>query len=160
MELPVHEIKLDPERFQSRDPDSRSDYRVDLSDVSRFCKDSAGFVSVWRDCKGGLIWMVDGHQRLDLAKRTGTAFVTVQFLNYETAEEALVAGALLNVAQWVNYPTRRLWAICNRLSRIDDALQCGCIPSDSPIWERVLNHIPELSETVYAHSRLKRQRCQ
>ena len=147
----LSEIRLDPEQFQSFDQNRRDVYRIDLSDVTTFGHDFAGVVSVWRDPSDRALYMVDGHQRYDLATRSGTQYLSGQVLDYETSSEAFLAGAIINIAQWVRYPTRRLWAICSRLERIQEVLDRSDILADSRIWGKLLNSIPELAETVYAH---------
>lgn len=156
----LSEIRLHPERFQSFDQNRRDAYRSDLSDVMTFDHDSAGVVSVWRDPSDHALYMVDGHQRYDLATRSGTQYLSGQVLDYESSSEAFLAGAIINIAQWVRYPTRRLWAICSRLERIQEVLDRGDILEDSRIWGKLLNSIPELAESVYAHcpsARMNRQ---
>jgi hypothetical protein len=147
-EIEAGGICLDPERFQSRDASIKDAFESDLSDVSGYNVDFAGVLSVWLDPGDGAVYLVDGHRRLELAQRTATKLVFVQFLNYDSASEVLVAGALINVAKWINYPTRRLHAICCRLRRIEAVLTGGEIPRSSRIWQQVWDTIPELAEVV------------
>jgi hypothetical protein len=147
-EIEAGGIRLDPERFQTRDASIKDGFELDLSDVSVYNVDFAGVLSVWLDPSDGAVYLADGHRRLELARRTATKHVFVQFLNYESASEVAVAGALINVAKWINYPTRRLREICCRLRRIEAVLTGGGISRSSRIWQQVLDTIPELAEVV------------
>ena len=99
-ELDVNSIQIDRERFQSRDAFLTDGSDSDLSDVSVFNIDFAGMIIVWRDPSNGQVYLVDGHNRLDLARRTGTTHILAQFLSQSTAAQAFSKGGLINIARW------------------------------------------------------------
>ena len=76
-----------------------------LSDVKNYDPDLAGVMLVWRDVEGelgpaGRIYAVDGHNRLELAQRSGwQGGMNVMFINdAPTAAAARMKGALSNIA--------------------------------------------------------------
>lgn len=61
-----------------------------------------GVISVWRDTKGelgtaGQVYLLNGHNRFDLAIRSGFPVVNVQYIDAPTAAEARLVGALQNI---------------------------------------------------------------
>lgn len=94
-------IQTDLDRFQSRSSLLPDGSDGDLSDVTVFNAEFAGLISVLRDPADGRVYLVDGHRRLDLARRTGRSRVWVQYLSCSTAGEALGKGILINIAQWI-----------------------------------------------------------
>jgi hypothetical protein len=75
--FPVSDILSDPERFQSRAAYPRDARDTDFSDLTVFNDLFANVLSVWRDPRSREVYVVDGHRRLELARRTGTATVLV-----------------------------------------------------------------------------------
>ena len=75
-----------------------------LGDVQGYDPELAGTMLVWRDAEGelgkpGEIYAVDGHNRLDLANRTGwRGGINVQFIDAPDAATARMKGALSNIA--------------------------------------------------------------
>jgi hypothetical protein len=62
----------------------------------------AGVVTVWRDKLGelgpvGQVYIANGHNRYDLALRSGAQFMNVLFVDAPTAADARVVGALQNI---------------------------------------------------------------
>ena len=62
----------------------------------------ASVVAVWRDKLGelgpvGQVYIINGHNRYDLALRSGAQFMNVQFIDTPTAAEARVVAALQNI---------------------------------------------------------------
>lgn len=98
--MPVSEINVDPARFQfKRGTDSETGTGSELKGLSKFDEQLAGVVSVWRDPSDGKVYAVNGHHRLELAKRTDHPSINVQELPAKTAEEAAAQGALANIAE-------------------------------------------------------------
>ena len=61
-----------------------------------------GVISVWRDTQGelgapGQVYVVNGHNRLELANRSGFPVINVQFIDAPTAADARMTGALQNI---------------------------------------------------------------
>lgn len=96
----VADIGVDPARFQFKgNVDPESGAGAELRAVQKFNPTLAGVISVWRDPSTGKHWVVNGHHRLDLAKRTGQGSVNVQVLDAKTAGEARAIGAMVNIAE-------------------------------------------------------------
>lgn len=100
-EMPVSEIQVDPKRFQFKQKAiGKSGTTEELKDVEEFDPEKAGVVSVWEDPKDGKTYVVNGHHRLDLAKRAGyEGNLLVQKLKAKDASEARLKGALINIAE-------------------------------------------------------------
>jgi hypothetical protein len=61
-----------------------------------------GVISVWKDTQGelgapGQVYVVNGHNRLELANRSGFPVINVQYIDAPTAAEARMTGALQNI---------------------------------------------------------------
>ena len=56
-------------------------------------------MQVWNDPKDGNSYVVNGHNRADLAKKLGVEKVTVRFIKANTPKEARAVGALTNIAE-------------------------------------------------------------
>jgi hypothetical protein len=61
-----------------------------------------GVISVWRDTQGelgapGQVYVVNGHNRLELANRSGFPVINVQYIDAPTAADARMTGALQNI---------------------------------------------------------------
>jgi hypothetical protein len=105
-EVPAMEVRADPNRFQFKTgKDEKSGAGRALSDVETYNPDLAGIISVWKDPADGNTYVVNGHHRLELAKRTGHPSVLVRYLRAESAEEARAKGAIQNIAEGSGSPT-------------------------------------------------------
>lgn len=93
------EIEVDPERFQYKIGSSATGEVGSLSGVQRWDPNLAGVVSVWQDPEDGKTYVVNGHNRLALAKRLGAEEVTVRHLKAGSAQEARAIGAMQNIAE-------------------------------------------------------------
>jgi hypothetical protein len=61
-----------------------------------------GVISVWKDTQGelgtpGQVYVVNGHNRLELANRSGFPVINVQYIDAPTAADARMTGALQNI---------------------------------------------------------------
>lgn len=65
----------------------------------KFNAQLAGVISVWRDPADGHDYVVDGHHRLELARRLGVSVLNVQYLHAPDATTARAQGAFINMAQ-------------------------------------------------------------
>ena len=104
--LPVEEIDVAPQYFQVKRSgrDAKAGVSGSLAGSGQFEPILSGVVSVWRDRQGqigpaGKVYIVDGHNRLDLAKRSGTEAIDVRFIEVDTPAEARQIAAMQNVAQ-------------------------------------------------------------
>ena len=93
------DIEADPARFQFKlGTDRVTGVGEELKSVT-WNPELAGVIAVWRDPADGKDYVVNGHHRLDLAKRSGAKEIAVRYLTAATAEEARAKGALINIAE-------------------------------------------------------------
>jgi hypothetical protein len=99
-------IAVDPQRFQFKEAGrlTKSGASGSLAESSDFNDVLAGVISVWRDPADGQTYVVNGHNRLRLARESGASNVLVRYLSAETAEEARAIGALQNIAEGQGTP--------------------------------------------------------
>ncbi|HEY9295613.1 MAG TPA: hypothetical protein VIQ31_04425, partial [Phormidium sp.] len=95
----VESLQLDPQRFQYKLVHGRSGSTGSLSGVVRWDENLAGVVLVWRDPADGLVYVVNGHNRVSLARSIGVEQICVRFLECSEASEARMIGALANIAE-------------------------------------------------------------
>ena len=99
------EIVFDPGRFQYKLNATEGTGEVgSLSGVRKWDPNLAGVMSVWKDPADGKVYVVNGHNRMALARRLGAEEVTVRFLNAKTATEARAIGAMQNIAEGAGTP--------------------------------------------------------
>ena len=98
----ISDVKIDPRRFQFRLGNTAEDgTRGKLAEVEVYRITFADAILLWQD-KGGQLFLVDGHERLALAKRCNvqqvSAFVMKETDNI-TAEDARKKGIDVNIAK-------------------------------------------------------------
>jgi hypothetical protein len=100
-ELNTDLIHFDPQRFQYKldQTDLKTGSVGSLAGVRKWDPELAGTVSVWKDPKDGKVYVINGHNRLDLARKMGVDRVAVRFLKAGDAQEARGKGALTNIAE-------------------------------------------------------------
>jgi len=99
-ELDPEKIKVDPKRFQFKIAASGKTGSVgSLKGVGKFDQNLSGILQVWKDPDSGETFVVNGHNRLDLAKRLGADMVAVRYLDAPNAKAARAIGALSNIAE-------------------------------------------------------------
>ncbi len=94
-------IAADPKRFQYKmlGELTKTGEVGSLSGVQTYDPNLAGIVQVWRDPADDGLYVVNGHNRLALAKRAGAAAVTVRVVDAPDAQHARAIGALTNIAE-------------------------------------------------------------
>lgn len=92
-------IEVDAERFQYKLGASAKGEVGSLSGVQKWDPNLAGVISVWQDPEDGKTYVINGHNRLALAKRLGAEEVTVRYLDAKNAKEARAIGAMQNIAE-------------------------------------------------------------
>lgn len=100
-ELAIEEINADPERFQYKEV---SDKEAGVTEKFKgekapFKKELAGVISVWVDPADGKTYVINGHHRLDFAKRSGEKSMNVIYIDAKNASEARLKGAMQNIAE-------------------------------------------------------------
>lgn len=106
-EMPKEIVGIDPERFQFKEEGigERGVTRKFQQEGMGFNDDYAGVLLAWRDPSDGKVWVVNGHHRLDLARRDpGASHVLVRFIDAETAADARKIGAMTNIAEGQGTP--------------------------------------------------------
>lgn len=99
-ELDTKKIHFDPDRFQYKLAAQGKHGVTDaLSDVKEWNPKLAGIVSVWRDPANGQTYVVNGHHRMDLARKLNVPRIKVQYLDAKDAVEARGYGAMVNIAE-------------------------------------------------------------
>ena len=99
--VPTTEIRTAPEEFQFKlGSEEKSGAGLALRDVKKWDEGLAGVLTLWRAPEGEL-YVVNGHQRLDLARRTKTPTVNGRVLDSGEwrQEQARAYGALINIAE-------------------------------------------------------------
>jgi hypothetical protein len=143
--LPTNGIHTDPGRFQARSPFIEDGSDHDLSGVTVFNVDFAGVISVWRDPSDDRIFVVDGHRRLDLACRTRTPQLLVQFLSCSTAGEAFGKGIVISIAKWIFDSDVKVEKACAcRRGALERALAERRLDPASKVAEELFEYFPDL----------------
>lgn len=104
--IPVSEINVDAQQFQFKRDVGKGGVSESLKDVKVWNENLAGTIQVWHDPKTispefpkGKLFVINGHHRLDLAKRLGVKDINAMEIKAETAREARIIGALTNIAE-------------------------------------------------------------
>jgi hypothetical protein len=93
-------IHFDPKRFQYKLAHAEGTGSVgSLAGVKRYDPELGGVLQVWKDPANGKTFVINGHNRLDLAKKLGAEKVTVRYIDARDAGEARAKGALTNIAE-------------------------------------------------------------
>jgi hypothetical protein len=95
---PVGDIHSDPKRFQFRTELSRVMRAAINGGDAKYKQAITDPVVVWRDPKDGNLYVIDGHHRLELAKRSGTKHIETRELKAPDAQFARAFGAMRNIA--------------------------------------------------------------
>ena len=99
--LKTDDIFVDPARFQYKRRVNKTtgvQPGGSLDGVDKWNMDLEGAVQVWTDPKTGKNFVVQGHNRVDAAKRLGIPSVNVEYLSSPNAGGAKAQGALSNIA--------------------------------------------------------------
>ena len=99
-DLPTDQIHFDPERFQYKlNAHGETGSVGSLAGVKKWDPELGGVLQVWKDPSNGKTFVVNGHNRLDLAKRLGAGKVSVRHITARDAQEARAKGAITNIAE-------------------------------------------------------------
>ena len=104
----VEDLHVDPHRFQYKtsgiNPETGTNR--ELTPVKEFNPELGGQLLVWRDPANGKDYVINGHHRHELAKRSpkgeGSKFdgnLSVHYIDAKDAAEARAKGALANIAE-------------------------------------------------------------
>ena len=94
-------IEVDPKRFQYKlsGANTKSGTVGSLKGVKKWDANLAGIIQVWADPSDKKVYVVNGHNRLELEKKLGVPQRPARFLDAKTAKEARAIGALTNIAE-------------------------------------------------------------
>jgi hypothetical protein len=101
--VPTGDVAYAPKVFQYKAEGQTATGRSgSLAEENVYDPRYGGVISVWRDTQGelgapGQIYVVNGHNRLELANRSGFPVVNVQYIDAPTAADARMTGALQNI---------------------------------------------------------------
>lgn len=94
-----NDIEVDAKRFQYKLNSSATGEVGSLSGVKKWDPNLAGVISVWEDPADGKTYVINGHNRLALARRMGAEEITVRYLDAPDAKHARAIGAMQNIAE-------------------------------------------------------------
>jgi len=97
--VPTSEIKVDAPRFQFKANVGQGGVGEESRDITRWDPEKSGVLAVWKDPADGQTYVVNGHNRLDLARRLNVPEATARYLVANNAQEARLKGALINIAE-------------------------------------------------------------
>jgi hypothetical protein len=104
-ETPVADIATDPVRLQFKAAGiGKTGTTGSLKSAASYDPLFGKIVSVWRDPQTNQLLVVNGHNRLDLARRSGTKSILTWEIDAATAEEARAIGAMENIAEGQGTP--------------------------------------------------------
>lgn len=152
-EVLTSQIMADPKRFQFKmDTDQDTGAGQELKQVSKFDHDLAGVLLVWQDPDNGKTYVVNGHHRLDLAKRMRVRRMVVRYVDAPNAEKAMIKGAIVNIAEGRGTPldAAKLFRTTHMTRKqLDDAgvSVCGTMANTAlglsnlcdPLWHHVVH---------------------
>jgi hypothetical protein len=101
--VPTGDVAVAPKVFQYKAEGQTATGRSgSLAEENVYDPRYGGVISVWRDTQGelgapGQIYVVNGHNRYELAVRSGFPVINVQYIDAPTAADARMTGALQNI---------------------------------------------------------------
>lgn len=98
MRIPIEDIHVDPQRFQYKmDAYLKGGVTDEYKGVTKFDRDKAGTIAVWKDPSDGKTYVVNGHHRYEMAARLGEDSMAVRYVDAPNAAQARLKGALINI---------------------------------------------------------------
>lgn len=97
--LDPKKIAADPVRLQYKGDTNAEGVTQELKALQEYDPNKGGVLLVWRDPADGLVYVVNGHHRLELAQRTNAEGVLVKFIDAPDAATARSIGAMTNIAE-------------------------------------------------------------
>ena len=98
-EVDPKQLNLDPKRFQYKIVSGATGESGSLTDVKKWDSNIAGVQLAWHDPADDKTYVINGHNRTNLAKKLGVESVTTRFIKAKDAKEARAIGAVTNVAE-------------------------------------------------------------
>lgn len=98
-DIAISELTIAPDLFQYKVLHNSTGKTGSLKGVKQWDPNLAGLILVWHQPSTGNIFVVNGHNRVDLAKSLGVETITVRFLDCPDPKTARMIGALANLAE-------------------------------------------------------------
>lgn len=98
-EVDPKNLELDPKRFQYKLVAGASGESGSLTGVKKWDANLAGVQLAWHDPADDKVYVINGHNRTNLAKKLEVPSVTTRFIEAGSAKEARAVGALTNIAE-------------------------------------------------------------
>lgn len=98
----IDELDVDPDKFQYKVEgiDPKTGTGTELKEIKKYRPEFGGQLLAWRDPKTGTNYVINGHHRFELAKRSGyKGPIPVYFIDAKNEREARAIGALANIAE-------------------------------------------------------------
>jgi len=99
LEVNIADLRLDPQRFQFKLAHGATGSTGSLVGVRKWNENLSGIVLVWGDPRDNEDYVVNGHNRVVLAKQLGIKRILCRYLECRDAREARMIGALANLAE-------------------------------------------------------------
>jgi diguanylate cyclase (GGDEF)-like protein len=126
-DAPIGDLDVEPERFQFKGNTNEHGVTKALEGV-KYNPDLAGVVTVWRDPADGRLKVINGHHRVDLARRSNVEKMSVREIDAPDAATARARGALINMAEDKGTPVDVAKFIRDTGLTIDDIRAQGVNP--------------------------------
>lgn len=100
--ITIDELEADPDKFQYKTEgiDPKTGTTSELKEIKQYRPEFGGQLLVWRDPETGTNYVVNGHHRFELARRSGyKGPLAVYFIDAKNHREARAIGALANIAE-------------------------------------------------------------
>ena len=142
------EIAVDAARFQFKAGTNAEGVTSAAKIEGPWNEARAGVLMVWKDPADGKTYVVNGHHRLEAAKREGAERVAVRYVDAPTAEKARVEGALTNISEDKGTPLDGAKLIRDAGFTIDELTALG-VPAKSALVRDAVG-LATLSDPLFA----------
>jgi ADP-Ribosyltransferase in polyvalent proteins len=92
-------IEADKDRFQFKLGSNAAGGVGSIEASDPWDRNRAGTVQVWRDPANGQTYVVNGHNRLEKAKKKGAKAINATYVEAANSDEAMTIGALTNISE-------------------------------------------------------------
>lgn len=137
--MSIDDLHVDPKRFQYKSAgiDQTTGTNAELKKVKEYNPMLGGQILVWHDPEDGKTYVVNGHHRAELAKRSPrsdemgkfSGQMPVYYLNAQDHTEARALGALANIAEGRGTATDAARFMRDRGVGLEDFAKVGVSPS-------------------------------
>lgn len=150
------DVVVDPSRFQyKRETDARG-VTGEYGSTEAWNPIGGGVLLGWKDPEDGKMYVVNGHHRMEMAKRLNAPYVDIRPIEAENAAEARSIGALMNIMENQGTPLDTAAYMRDTNSTLDELKKIGLASKKSEIkmaynlsklldglWNLVTNRDPD-----------------